>query len=81
MMSRKINVSVDRRGQVKTDFVGFPGEDCFDEADSLLRALRHFGVQVVSADTLRKSAAQIEAERAGVAETERERRPVKSSGD
>ncbi|HAI21386.1 MAG TPA: hypothetical protein DCM14_05770 [Clostridiales bacterium UBA8153] len=80
-MSRKINVSVDRRGQVKTDFVGFPGEDCFDEADNLLRALRHFGVQVVSADTVRKSASQTEAERAGLADIERRRNPVKSSGD
>jgi len=80
-MGRKVNVSVDRRGQIKTDFVGFPGEDCFDEADSLLRALRHFGVQVVSADTVRKSAGQIEAERADLAEPEPQRRPVKSSGD
>jgi len=80
-MSRKVNVSIDRRGQVKTDFVGFPGEDCFDEADSLLLALRHFGVQVVSADTVRKSASQIEAERADLAEGERQRKPVKAPGE
>ncbi|MEW6524112.1 MAG: hypothetical protein AB1445_11215 [Bacillota bacterium] len=80
-MARKVNVTIDRRGQVKADFVGFPGEDCFDESDSLLRALRHFGLHAVPASTVRKTAGEIEAERVGLSGQEREREPVKTSRD
>jgi hypothetical protein len=45
-MGQRIEVQVDRRGNITTDFSGFLGEACFDEADRLAKVLARLGLQV-----------------------------------
>ncbi len=61
-MSRRIHIRVGRRGKVKADFVGFPGDDCFDESESLQTALAHYGIRVNSQNLTPKTAEEIERE-------------------
>ena len=61
-MSRRINVTVGKRGRVEADFVGFPGEDCFDESESLQSAMAHYGIRVNSQNLKAKTSEEIERE-------------------
>ncbi|HVB10945.1 MAG TPA: hypothetical protein VNM16_11340 [Bacillota bacterium] len=45
-MGQRIEIQVDKRGNITTDFTGFLGEACFDEADRLAKVLARLGLQV-----------------------------------
>ena len=45
-MGQSIEIRVDKRGHITTDFTGFLGEACFDEADRLAKVLARLGLQV-----------------------------------
>ena len=61
-MSRKIDIEVGLGGKVKFDFSGFPGQECFAEAEALQKALRELGLWAVPVSVIPKSSSQIEAE-------------------
>jgi hypothetical protein len=79
-MARKVDITVDRKGRVRADFVGFPGDDCYDEAENLRRALAHFGVTAASSEVVKKTPAQIESERAETVESGPRPQPVETPG-
>jgi hypothetical protein len=45
-VAQRIEVRVDARGQLTTDFAGFLGDACFDEADRLAKVLASLGLKV-----------------------------------
>ena len=76
-MTRRIEVSIDKKGQVQVEFIGFVGDTCFDEAERLQAVLAKMGLKVDVEQVIRKSAGQIEHE-LGVEESKDElvvRRP------
>ena len=61
-MTRQIEVWIDEQGKLRFEFTGFPGDDCFEEAERLQRVLARLGVHLDVEEIVRKSQAQIEAE-------------------
>lgn len=61
-MSQRIEVAITSEGKMKMEFVGFAGEDCFDEAERIQKALAGFGIKTDVVNTVRKPGGQIEAE-------------------
>lgn len=43
-MARKVEVAVDKYGRIRADFAGFPGSDCYTEAENLEKALARLGL-------------------------------------
>ncbi len=62
MMSRKIDIEVGLGGKVKFDFSGFPGQECYAEAQALQKALRELGLWAIPVSVISKSSSQIQAE-------------------
>lgn len=69
-MVRKIEVTVDRQGRITANFIGFRGNECEDEAETLRRALRSLGLVALPLQVMRKSEEEIGQE-TGEAEEER----------
>jgi len=78
-VARKIEVSIGDDGQVEVEFIGFAGDDCFDEAERLQDVLARMGLKVDVQDIVTKSAAQIEEE-LGI-EAEEEEVQVRGPGE
>jgi hypothetical protein len=57
-VAQRIEVQVDKRGNITTDFTGFLGEACFDEADRLAKVLARLGLQVSAGAVRPKSLEQ-----------------------
>lgn len=45
-MAQRIEIQVDPKGNLNTDFTGFLGDSCYDEADRLAKVLASFGLKV-----------------------------------
>jgi len=71
-MTRKIEVTIGQNGEVVVEFSGFPGEECFTEAERLQALLASLGLEVDVKDVVRKSAAEIERELGITAEQEKQ---------
>jgi len=69
-MSHLIDVRVNPDGTLNVEFVGFAGEDCYEEAARLEEALAALGLSLGLRSVRPKSAAEIRAE-LGVRETDR----------
>ncbi|MGI6643553.1 MAG: hypothetical protein ACOX3V_06115 [Bacillota bacterium] len=61
-MTRRIDVEVSRGGRVKMEFSGFPGEECFAEAEVLQNALRELGLWALPVTITPKTTREIESE-------------------
>ncbi len=61
-MPKKIEVVVTSDGRLETNFIGFSGEDCFDEADKLRRALHALGLEIDATEVVRKGLDRIALE-------------------
>ncbi len=57
---KKIAVGMDDKGNITTDFGGFAGRDCFDEAIKLTEKLKELGVNVDAQSVEPKSGSPIE---------------------
>jgi len=68
-MPRKIEVVVTTDGRIEANFIGFIGEECFDEAEKLRRVLQAVGVEVDPSEVIRKGPERITLE-AGLGEEE-----------
>lgn len=62
MMPRRIQVEVGRNGQVKVDFSGFEGGNCYDEAEALQRILKEMGLWAIPVTVTPKTSTQMEDE-------------------
>jgi len=76
-MTRKVEISVDHRGRITTDMIGFPGLECDDEAEVFMEILEGLGVRASRSSFRRKTESEIAAER-GEAEEEDVQRGVKT---
>ncbi len=70
-MTRKIDVEIGKGGKVTVEFSGFPGEDCFIEADAFRKALKELGLWAVPLWVTPKEPSEIEAELPSQTETKR----------
>lgn len=61
-MAKKVEVRVDRDGRVLTEFSGFAGDTCIDEAEKLRAVLAGFGLLVEPLSVEHKDPAAIAAE-------------------
>ena len=68
-MGQSIEIKVDKRGNITTDFTGFLGEACFDEADRLAKVLARLGLHV-SAGAVRPKPIEQQRLAAGLPEGE-----------
>lgn len=71
-MPKRVVVTVNDRGEIRTDFVGFQGDECLDEAERLSAILKNLGLRLGVQEIRRKSPAETERE-AGTDETGEER--------
>lgn len=62
MVNRRVEFSVNSRGEVRTEFIGFTGPECYEEADRLRRLLAALGVEVEDREIAPKTEAQIALE-------------------
>ncbi len=61
-MPKRIEVTVDRNGVVKADFIGFIGDQCHEEEARFRQALAGFGVELGSLEVELKTEAQMARE-------------------
>ncbi len=61
-MPRQVEIEITDEGNIRIEFTGFPGEECFEEADKIQKLLSGMGIQVSVEDLVRKPGGQIEAE-------------------
>ena len=61
-MARQIEVTVDRQGRIRVNFIGFRGPECQEEAEMLRRALRDLGLMAVPLHVEEKSEEEMLAE-------------------
>lgn len=61
-MVRHIEVTVDRQGRLRVNFIGFRGPECHEEAEMLRRALRDLGLLAAPLYVEEKSEEEILAE-------------------
>lgn len=74
-MPRQVEVEITSEGKLHLEFIGFPGEECFDEAGKIQKLLAGLGVHVNVDDIERKPGGQIEAE-IGLDEKKEEKIPT-----
>ncbi|MEW6724435.1 MAG: hypothetical protein AB1331_05880 [Bacillota bacterium] len=63
-MGRRVQIKVNRRGEVETEFIGFLGDECIEEADRIRSVLARYGLEIGLVDAIRKSPEQIALETA-----------------
>jgi len=51
---KSIEISVDKKGNLKLDFIGFVDESCFEESDKLKRALAGLGLELAEGGVIRR---------------------------
>ena len=61
-MSQRVEIAIDPEGKMKMEFIGFAGEECYDEAERIQKALAGLGIKTSAVETMRKPGGQIEAE-------------------
>ncbi len=61
-MPQKIEVEIGPDGKIKMEFIGFAGDECYDEAERVQGILSGLGVKADVLSTHRKPGGQIEAE-------------------
>ncbi len=61
-MTRQIKAEITARGEVKIEFSGFPGESCFDEADTLKKTLKELGLWAIPVMVTPKPSSEIARE-------------------
>ncbi len=62
-MIKRVNVAVGDDGRIATDFEGFEGDTCLDEAEKLKAALRKLGVEAGDGQVSRKGGTARETSR------------------
>ncbi|HOB30894.1 MAG TPA: hypothetical protein PKJ20_05840 [Bacillota bacterium] len=62
MMTREIRINIGAEGRMTIEFVGFPGETCFDEAELLAGILKEMGLWAVPITVTPKTAEEIALE-------------------
>ncbi len=62
MMEKQIKAEITPGGEVKIEFSGFPGGSCYDEADTLQRALKELGLWAIPVKVTPKSSSEIARE-------------------
>ncbi len=73
MVNRRVEFRVNNRGEVRTDFIGFAGPECYEEADRLRRLLATLGVTVEDREVVPKTEAQMALETGADLDEEAER--------
>lgn len=63
-MPRVIKFQISQNGNVESEFIGFPGEECLEEAENLKKALKSLGLRITGTKIVMKSQAQIALETA-----------------
>ncbi len=76
-MPKEVDVKIDRRGRVETDFKGFRGVDCLEEAERLRRVLVGLGLEIEVTEARQKTDAEIMAE---IGESEDSKTGVRTDG-
>lgn len=61
-MARQIKAEITARGEIRIEFSGFPGEMCFDEAESLRNTLKKLGLWAIPVTVTPKSSSEIAKE-------------------
>jgi len=59
---RKVEVRINEKGEVETNFIGFVGDECLVEAEKLRLALAAMGLEAVVREAVGKDPAVIAAE-------------------
>ncbi len=75
-MSQQVEVEITSEGRLRMEFIGFAGEECYDEAEKIQSMLKGLGIKANVIKTQRKPGGQIEAE-LGIEEDENEKIPTK----
>lgn len=78
-MPKKVEVVVAPDGRLETNFIGFLGEECFDEAEKLKRALQAVGLEIDPLEVVKKGPERIAVE-SGLEEEEADARKARSGG-
>ncbi len=78
-MPKKVEVVVTPDGRLETNFIGFLGEECFDEAEKLKRALQAVGLEIDPLEVVKKGPGRIALE-TGQAEEEADAKKARSGG-
>ncbi|HHW25839.1 MAG TPA: hypothetical protein GXX23_00655 [Firmicutes bacterium] len=68
-MSKRIDVEIGKNGELKLEYSGFVGEDCFVEAEALQGLLRELGLWAIPVTVVPKTMVEIEAEVPSPSET------------
>jgi len=61
-LPRRVIVTVSDRGEIRTDFAGFVGDECLEESERLSAILASFGIRLGVQEIRRKSPAEVEKE-------------------
>jgi hypothetical protein len=68
-MAKSIKVEISNGGEIKMEYVGFPGRTCFDEADAFKRELMNaYGIETDTVKVVEKKT-EVEAARLPGAQT------------
>jgi hypothetical protein len=70
-MGKKVDIEIGKNGQMKVEFSGFIGEDCFSEAEVLQGMLREMGLWAIPVTVIPKTRAQLDAEVSAPAESKK----------
>lgn len=74
-MPRRVDVEIQRGGQLRVEFSGFAGEDCFQEAEAIVKALRELGLWAIPVAVVAKTSEEI-AREVEIDEDNRKKVPV-----
>ncbi len=61
-MSQRVEVQVGPDGEFRMEFTGFPGDECYAEAERIRSALAGLGIRTGAIDVQAKPGGMIEAE-------------------
>jgi hypothetical protein len=73
-VQREIKFTISSNGEVESEFAGFHGEDCLEEAENLKAALRSLGLRITGHKIVMKSQEQIASEIGEDTRSERHKR-------
>ncbi|HEY3314268.1 MAG TPA: hypothetical protein VGL40_03165 [Bacillota bacterium] len=80
-MPKKIEVVINPEGKLETNFIGFAGEECFDEAERLRGVLKALGLLIDPIEVVRKDPGLIARETGEREEEEDEKKARSGRGD
>ncbi len=61
-MMKRVDVEVGRDGDIRFEFSGFAGDNCYEEADALRSLLREMGLWAIPVTVTPKTAGEIDLE-------------------